>query len=137
MYLPDQKPVLRVPRGFVLDVRRPKLTRWQILRTLAPEEFEAYVTRNIAMRQERIIDKHNQGVEMLPMFAEKLAQSHLVSRKPGPTPERSQERKSPQRPQAQRAQAQAEGGAGGGGGRRRPARQHQEILYGAGQEPAS
>jgi hypothetical protein len=35
-YLPDGKPILRVPRSFVLDVRLVMRTGGQIVRTLAP-----------------------------------------------------------------------------------------------------
>jgi len=99
-YLPDQKPVMRVPRSFILDVRLAWLTQLQIMRTVATEEFDAYVTHTIAIRQEKIIEKTNQAVEMLPMFAEKLAKSHLVSRKARRALELSEERKSPQHSQA-------------------------------------
>jgi len=80
------------------------------MRTLAPEEFGAYVARSIVMRQERIIKKENKGVDILPLFAEKLAKSHLVSRKDIPALELSQEGKSPPRPQTTSQQTDAERG---------------------------
>lgn len=98
-YLPDPRPVMKVPRSFVLDVRSTNLYDWQVLRTLALEEFDLFVKRNIAGRQEKIIEKTNQAVEILPIFAAKLAQSHLMSRKARPTPELREERESPQHPE--------------------------------------
>jgi len=112
-YLPDPKPILRVPRSFVLDVRLVIRTGGQIVRTLAPADFARFVANNIATRQEKIIEKSNQAVEMLPMFAERMSHSHLMSRKLIAAHERSQEGPRAQRLEAHGEETARKGGAGG------------------------
>ena len=104
---------MRVPRSFVLDVRLMMRTGGQIVRTLAPGEFARFVANNIADRQEKIIQKSNQAIEILPMFAERLSHSHLMSRKPIAAHERSQEG-----PRAQHLEDHCEETARKGGARR-------------------
>jgi len=46
---------------------------------LATDEFDKFVRASLAGRQQRIIEKTNKAVSILPIFGEKLRVSNLCS----------------------------------------------------------
>jgi len=50
-------------------------------RSLQTEEFDNYVRASLHGRAERIIERTNRGVSILPIFGEKLQVTNLISSK--------------------------------------------------------
>ena len=65
-YLPDLKPVLKVPRNYILE-----LLLW-LLRSLKSKEFDKFVQDSITLRRDRLIKNNHQTVELLSEFLNKL-----------------------------------------------------------------
>jgi len=78
-YLPDPKVVSKIQRQYILDVFCLIFLIFYILRTLDCEEFDRFVQNNIASRQRKFIQKHNETISILPQFATKIQNSNLIS----------------------------------------------------------
>jgi len=78
-FLPDPRPLIKVPREFILNVSVFCLIKLQVIHTIDTDHFDKYIRAVMGERHQKIIKNTNQSVNILPIFEDKINSTNLKS----------------------------------------------------------